>query len=146
MVICMLAAYLVGRRLWPRYAVVGVLAAGVAIAAMEGTLRANAVPWSPTLPVFVAPEFSWRATVSLALPLFIVTMASQNLPGVAAIRAAGYVLPVSKIIVLTGVATLLLNAARDTGATLIVATHDPALLARLRTAVHAVADFSKLEG
>ena len=108
LVLAMLAAYLVGRRLWPRYAVVGVLAAGVAIAAVEGTLRANAVPWSPTLPVFVAPKFSWRATVSLALPLFIVTMASQNLPGVAAIRAAGYVLPVSKIIVLTGVATLLL--------------------------------------
>ena len=36
------------------------------------------------------PEFTWRATVSLALPLFVVTMASQNLPGVAAIRAAGY--------------------------------------------------------
>jgi benzoate membrane transport protein len=54
------------------------------------------------------PEFSWRATVSLALPLFIVTMASQNLPGVAAIRAAGYTLPISKIIALTGVATLLL--------------------------------------
>src|SRR5258706_7048678 len=46
--------------------------------------------------------------VSLALPLFVVTMASQNLPGVAAIRAAGYQMPISKIITLTGVATLLL--------------------------------------
>jgi len=46
--------------------------------------------------------------VSLALPLFVVTMASQNLPGVAAIRAAGYAMPISKIITLTGVATLLL--------------------------------------
>ena len=60
------------------------------------------------MPVFTAPEFSWRATVSLALPLFVVTMASQNLPGVAAIRAAGYRMPISKIITLTGVATLLL--------------------------------------
>jgi benzoate membrane transport protein len=46
--------------------------------------------------------------VSLALPLFIVTMASQNLPGVAAIKAAGYDLPLSKIITLTGLATLVL--------------------------------------
>ena len=66
------------------------------------------VQWAFTVPVFTAPEFSWRATVSLALPLFIVTMASQNLPGVAAIRAAGYRMPISKIITLTGVATLLL--------------------------------------
>ena len=46
--------------------------------------------------------------MSQALPLFIVTMASQNLPGVAAIRAAGYQMPISKIITLTGVATLVL--------------------------------------
>jgi benzoate membrane transport protein len=51
------------------------------------------------------PEFSWAAVISLALPLFVVTMASQNLPGVAAIRAAGYDMPgipVSKLITLTG--------------------------------------------
>lgn len=108
MVLAMLAAYLLGRRLWPRYAVVGVLAVGVAIAAGSGRLHAGGVQWSFTVPVFTAPEFSWRATVSLALPLFIVTMASQNLPGVAAIRAAGYRLPISKIIALTGIATLVL--------------------------------------
>ena len=70
--------------------------------------RPSGVQWAFTVPVFTAPEFSWRATVSLALPLFIVTMASQNLPGVAAIRAAGYQMPISKIITLTGVATLVL--------------------------------------
>jgi len=108
LVVAMLLAYLGGRRWWPRYAVVGVLAVGIAIAAANGTLRAASVPWAMTVPVFTAPEFTWRATVGLALPLFVVTMASQNLPGVAAIRAAGYVLPVSKIIALTGAATLLL--------------------------------------
>ena len=54
------------------------------------------------------PTFTWAATISLALPLFVVTMASQNLPGVSAIRAAGYTMPISKIITLTGVATLIL--------------------------------------
>ena len=108
LVLAMLAAYLFGRRLWPRYAVVGVLAVGIAIAAATGRLQAGGVQWAFTVPVFTAPEFSWRATVSLALPLFIVTMASQNLPGVAVIRAAGYRMPISKIITLTGAATLVL--------------------------------------
>jgi benzoate membrane transport protein len=59
-------------------------------------------------PVLVVPTFSWASTVSMALPLFVVTMASQNLPGVAAIRAAGYTMPISKLITATGLATLVL--------------------------------------
>jgi benzoate membrane transport protein len=108
LVLAMLVAYLIGRRLWPRYAVVGVLAVGTLIAAASDRLHLGGVSLSLTVPVFVAPEFSVAAIVSLALPLFVVTMASQNLPGVAAIRAAGYVMPLSKIITITGVGTLLL--------------------------------------
>ncbi len=108
LVLLMFAAYLIGRRLWPRYAVPGVLAAGVVFAAVNGQLHLEGVHWGLTVPVFTAPEFSWRATVSLALPLFVVTMASQNLPGVAAIRAAHYDMPISKIVTLTGLATLVL--------------------------------------
>ena len=109
LVLLMLVAYLVGRRLWARYAVPGVLVVGVAYAAAMGQLHLGSVQWGLTLPVFTAPEFSWRATVSLALPLFVVTMASQNLPGVAAIRAASDdTLPISKVITLTGLATLVL--------------------------------------
>ncbi|SHN38239.1 benzoate membrane transport protein [Rhizobacter sp. OV335] len=108
LVLLMLAAYLVGRRLWPRYAVPGVLLAGTAFAALQGQLHLGAVPLGLTMPVFTAPVFTLPAIVSLALPLFVVTMASQNLPGVAAIRAAGYDMPISKLITLTGLATLLL--------------------------------------
>src|SRR4051812_22289959 len=108
LVLAMLAGYLVARRWWPRYAVVTVLAVGTAWAAAAGRLQIGAVDWHLTAPVFVAPAFSWRAAIGLALPLFIVTMASQNLPGVAVIRSAGYRLPISKVITLTGVATLLL--------------------------------------
>jgi benzoate membrane transport protein len=108
LVLLMLATYLVGRRLWARYAVPGVLVVGVAYAAATGQLHLGSVQWGLTLPVFTAPEFTWQATVSLALPLFVVTMASQNLPGVAAIRAAGYDMPISKVITLTGLATLVL--------------------------------------
>ena len=108
LVLLMLLAYLAGRRWWPRYAVPGVLAAGTAFAAASGQLHLAGVSLSLTVPVFVSPEFTLAAAVSLALPLFVVTMASQNLPGVAAIRAAGYQMPISKIITLTGVVTLLL--------------------------------------
>jgi len=108
LVLSMLAAYLIGRRLWPRYAVPGVLLVGLIFSASTDQLHLGGVQWGLTSPVFTSPEFTWRATVSLALPLFVVTMASQNLPGVAAIRAAGYPMPISKIISLTGLATLVL--------------------------------------
>ncbi len=108
LVLLMLVVYLLGRRLWPRYAVPAVLAAGIAQAAYSGGLHLSGVEWGLTVPVWTTPGFSWRAMVSLALPLFVVTMASQNLPGVAAIRAAGVPVPISKVITLTGLATLVL--------------------------------------
>ncbi len=108
LVMLMLAAYLAGRRFWPRFAVPGVLVGGVAFAALQGRLVLAGVQWHLTVPVLTWPEFSVRGTVSLALPLFVVTMASQNLPGVAAIRAAGYSMPISRLVSLTGLATLVL--------------------------------------
>lgn len=108
LVLCMLLAYLLGRRWVPRYAVPLTLLVAVAYVVARGQFNAAAVSLSWAHPVFTMPEFSWAAFVSLALPLFVVTMASQNLPGVAAIRAAGYDMPVSRLITLTGVATLLL--------------------------------------
>ncbi|MEG2047799.1 MAG: benzoate/H(+) symporter BenE family transporter, partial [Comamonas sp.] len=108
MVLAMLAAYLLGRRLLPRYAVVLTLLVGVAWAAASGKMEWSRVQWELALPVFTAPQFTLQAFVSLALPLFVVTMASQNMPGVAVIRATGYDLPVSRLVSMTGIASLLL--------------------------------------
>ncbi|MCS4511268.1 benzoate/H(+) symporter BenE family transporter [Xylophilus ampelinus] len=108
LVLLMLLAYLLARRLVPRYAVPLTLVVAVAYVALRGQLAFADLHFAIARPVFVAPVFSWQAVVSLALPLFVVTMASQNLPGVAAIRAAGYALPISRIVTITGVATLLL--------------------------------------
>ena len=108
LVFTMFVVYLLGRRLWPRYAVLSVLAAGMAVAAAQGHLNFAAVKWELATPVFTMPAFSVAATIGIALPLFVVTMASQNLPGVAAQRAAGFDVPVSPVITTTGVATLLL--------------------------------------
>ncbi|MFN4118058.1 benzoate/H(+) symporter BenE family transporter [Acidovorax sp.] len=108
LVVLMLAVYLVARRWVARYAVVITLAAGVAWVASQGQMTWSAVPLELAVPVFTAPQFSVAAAVSLGLPLFVVTMASQNLPGVAVIRASGYDLPVSRLLTLTGLATLAL--------------------------------------
>jgi len=104
----MALAFVLGRRFWPRYAVPGVLAAGIAVAAIGGRISLAAVQWGWARPAFVLPEFSLQAAIGLGLPLFIVTMASQNLPGVAAQRAAGVTVPVSPVITGTGLATLVL--------------------------------------
>ena len=104
----MFVTQLVGRRFGSRYAVPSVLLSGMACAALDGQLHLGGVQWGLTLPVFAMHEFRWRAMVSLAMPLFVVTMAPQNLPGVAAIRAGAHDMPISKIITPTGIATLLL--------------------------------------
>jgi benzoate membrane transport protein len=108
LVLAMAAAYLLGRSAWPRYAVPGVLVTGVAVAAGQGRLALQAVTLDWAHPVWVSPVFSPAAMVGVALPLFIVTMASQNLPGVAAQRAAGFRPPVSPVITTTGLVTLVL--------------------------------------
>lgn len=108
LVLLMLMVYLVSRRLAARYAVVITLAVAVVFVATQGQMAWSAVQLELALPVFTAPQFSVAAAVSLAIPLFVVTMASQNLPGVAVIRASGYNLPISRLITLTGLATLVL--------------------------------------
>ena len=108
LVLLMLAVYLISRRWAARYAVVITLAVAVAFVAQQGQMAWSAVQLELAMPVFTAPQFSVAATISLAIPLFVVTMASQNLPGVAVIRASGYDLPISRLITLTGLATLVL--------------------------------------
>ena len=118
LVLVMLATYLVGKRLLPRYCVPLTLLSAIVFVAFRGELTGTSVSFGLAMPVFTAPRFTLSAAISLALPLFVVTMASQNLPGVAVIQAAGYAqapghrrgegIPVSKIITLTGLATLVL--------------------------------------
>ena len=108
LVVAMAAAFVAGRRWWPRYAVPVVLLAGLGIAALQGRMQWDRLVFEAALPVWTTPQFSLGGLIGVALPLFVVTMASQNLPGVAAQRAAGYVTPVSASVGVTGAATLLL--------------------------------------
>lgn len=108
LVLLMLASYLLSRRFLPRYAVVITLLVAIVFVAARGELVRSGGTFGLATPVWTPPVFSVAAIVSLALPLFVVTMASQNLPGVAAIRSAGYRMPISKLITVTGVAMLVL--------------------------------------
>ena len=105
----MFIAYLVARRWQPRYAVILALALGILIAAFQGLLHLGEVRLELATPVFITPRWSMPAMIGVALPLFIVTMASQNVPGVAVIRASGYHhVPISPLIGWTGAATAVL--------------------------------------
>jgi benzoate membrane transport protein len=104
LVLAMFAVYVLARRMLPRYAVILTLLTGIAVAAWLGILGIAALRWKMALPVFVMPTFSLAAMFGIALPLFIVTMASQNTPGVAVIRATGFPIPISQAVGWTGVA------------------------------------------
>ena len=108
LVLAMTLSYLLGRRWWPRWSVPVVLLVGVAVAALQGQLNLSSVDVAWAMPVWVSPVWSGAAMVSVALPLFVVTMASQNLPGVAAQRACGYDIPISPVVGATGLASLVL--------------------------------------
>ncbi len=106
LVLSMAGAYIVVRRLSPRYAVLTALAVGLLVTWIEGLFGTFDLPSGLTRPEWVTPHFSLSAAIGVALPLFIVTMASQNVPGVAALHAHGYRPPISPIITTTGVATV----------------------------------------
>jgi benzoate membrane transport protein len=108
LVLAMFLAYLLARRLLPRYAVIAALAVGIAAAGAGGLLRLDGVRLELARPVFTLPGLSVRALVGVALPLFVVTMASQNVPGVAVMRASGYATPISPLVGWTGAATVVL--------------------------------------
>ncbi|XHA14449.1 benzoate/H(+) symporter BenE family transporter [Citrobacter farmeri] len=105
----MLLAWLVMKRIAPRYAVIAALIAGAVIALFEGDIVTSSFAMTPVLPTFIAPQFSLAHTVGIAVPLFLVTMASQNAPGVATMKAAGYDVPVSPLIIVTGLLALLFS-------------------------------------
>ncbi|WP_201772911.1 benzoate/H(+) symporter BenE family transporter [Devosia riboflavina] len=100
-----LFAWMLGLRFARRYAVpIAVVVTGIVLALTthlpEGALDGT---WPTLLPVM--PVFTWDAIVRIGLPLYVVTMASQNLPGIAVMKANGYTLSPAPIFVMTGIAS-----------------------------------------
>jgi benzoate membrane transport protein len=108
LVVITTVTYFVMRALAPRYAVMAVLFTGVLTALVSNTFKTDELRWSFAKPIYTAPTITLSAFVSIAVPLFIVTMAGQNLPGVAAIRNAKFDIPISPVVGSTGIGTMLL--------------------------------------
>ena len=108
LVLGMFFTYLIVKRLAPRYAVLGALLIGTLISGWMGLLDFNGFALEVAVPEWTTPSFSLAATISIGIPLFVVAMTSQNMPGVAVLRADGYNVPASPLITTTGVASLLL--------------------------------------
>jgi benzoate membrane transport protein len=102
-----LVAFLLLRRIWPMYAVLGGVVAGVAAAAFAGSVHAR-VSFRLTQPVLTTPAFSLAAVFGLAIPLSLVAAASQNAPGFAVLRANGYEPDDRRILTAAGVVSFLL--------------------------------------
>jgi benzoate membrane transport protein len=102
----LLAVFIVVRRLWPAWALPAVLGAAFAVLMLR-----NQIGLPPGTGLFgtlspVIPAFDWKVAASLGLPLFLVTLASQNLPGLVVLRAAGYAPPANLLILATGLTSV----------------------------------------
>ncbi|MBN3847943.1 benzoate/H(+) symporter BenE family transporter [Paraburkholderia sp. Ac-20342] len=108
LVLTMFFTYLIVKRFAPRYAIVTTLVAGTIAAGALGLLDFSHFHIALAHPVFTMPALSVAASVSIGIPLFVVAMASQNVPGIAVLRADGYTTPSAPLIATTGIASLLL--------------------------------------
>ncbi|MGP9568838.1 benzoate/H(+) symporter BenE family transporter [Halomonas sp. AOP5-B2-8] len=95
----MIIAYLIFKRLTPRYSLVLLLIAGITLAALLEGASLEGVTLQLAKPQFIRPEWSWNATLSLAIPLVLVSLTGQFLPGMAILRTSGYSTPAKPIVI-----------------------------------------------
>ncbi|WP_339070135.1 benzoate/H(+) symporter BenE family transporter [Pseudomonas idahonensis] len=108
LVLAMIAAYLLGKRFSPRYAILAVLLVGCAVAAGLGNFNGGSITLALAKPIFIAPEWNWHAIVNIGLPLALVTLTGQYVPGMAVMRSAGYTTPARSIVSWTAITSALL--------------------------------------
>jgi benzoate membrane transport protein len=106
MVMPLVLAFFSIRMIYPMYAVPVIVVLGLVLAALGGGMGAGCCALGVTPLTFAVPQFEWAVMLGLGVPLFLVTMASQNLPGFAVLRAGGYSPPVSGSLIATGVASI----------------------------------------
>jgi benzoate membrane transport protein len=123
--LAMIAAYLLFKRLLPRYTIVLVLLTGALLAMLLGQTHLSGVPLMLAKPIFIRPEWTLGSTLSLAIPLVLVSLTGQHLPGMAVLRLSGYHTPARPIIAVTSLASLLV--ACFGGITIVIAAITAAL-------------------
>lgn len=105
-VFSMLIVFLIAKRLMPRYTMIWVLAAGVLLSLFLGKMNPVDVSFSLAIPQWISPEWTWNSTLNLAVPLILVSLTGQFLPGMAIMKLSGYDTPAKPIITVTSIASL----------------------------------------
>ncbi|MDC5416560.1 benzoate/H(+) symporter BenE [Acinetobacter baumannii] len=105
-VFSMLIVFLIAKRLMPRYTMIWVLAAGVLLSLILGKMNPVDVNFNLAIPQWISPEWTWNSTLNLAVPLILVSLTGQFLPGMAIMKLSGYNTPAKPIITATSIASL----------------------------------------
>ncbi|WP_447511687.1 benzoate/H(+) symporter BenE [Acinetobacter geminorum] len=105
-VFSMLIVFLIAKRLMPRYTMIWVLAAGVLLSLILGKMNPVDVSFNLAIPQWISPEWTWSSTLNLAVPLILVSLTGQFLPGMAIMKLSGYDTPAKPIITVTSIASL----------------------------------------
>lgn len=105
-VFSMLIVFLIAKRLMPRYTMIWVLAAGVLLSLILGKMNPVEVSFSLAIPQWISPEWTWNSTLNLAVPLILVSLTGQFLPGMAIMKLSGYDTPAKPIITVTSIVSL----------------------------------------
>ncbi len=104
----LIAAYLVFKRYSARYAVVGILVLGLVFLLAQGRVDLSGLSLKLAAPVFTMPAFSLNALLSVALPLFLITLTGQYMPGMLVLRNDGFKTSANPIVTITGLGSLLM--------------------------------------
>jgi len=104
----LIVAYVVLKRLSARYAVVGILALGLAVLLAQERVDLSGLTLQLAAPVFTAPTFSLNALLGVALPLFLITLTGQYMPGMLVLRNDGFATSANPIVTVTGLGSLLM--------------------------------------
>lgn len=107
LVILLFTAYIVLKRFTSRYAIVGILVLGLIYLVIMGKTDFSSIQLAVALPVFTAPEFSIQALLGVALPLFIITLTGQYMPGMLVLRNDGFRTSANPILTVTGLGSLI---------------------------------------
>ncbi|MDX8154257.1 benzoate/H(+) symporter BenE [Acinetobacter pittii] len=105
-VFSMLIVFLIAKRLMPRYTMIWVLAAGVLLSLILGKMNPVDVSFSLAIPQWISPKWTWNSTLNLAVPLILVSLTGQFLPGMAIMKLSGYDTPAKPIITVTSIVSL----------------------------------------
>jgi len=108
LVALLIATYVVLKRFTARYAVVGILLLGLAFLLTQGRVDLSGLELQFAAPVFTRPEFSINALLSVALPLFLITLTGQYMPGMLVLRNDGFSTSANPILTVTGLGSLLM--------------------------------------